>query len=124
MPFANPDLFFQTLILMLFLHFLADFPLQGDFLANAKDPSKNSPFVSVPSMFAHSSIHAGMTYILTGDTYIMFVMLLGHFMIDTFKCRGLLGVGPRAFAHDQLLHVALIVALAMRYCGYTLPSLF
>ena len=50
----------HMLFVLVVAHFLCDFPLQGDFLAKAKNPE--APLPGVPwqwAMLAHAAIHAG-----------------------------------------------------------------
>jgi hypothetical protein len=57
---ANIELFLTTWFLLLFVHALADFPLQGEFLSKAKDP-RNNPFeIWFICLWAHCMIHAGL----------------------------------------------------------------
>lgn len=58
--------FFHLLMLLVFAHFLAYYPLQGDFLAKAKN--RNTAIPGVPwwqAMTAHCGIHAGFVLVLT-----------------------------------------------------------
>lgn len=88
--------------LMLFGHVLADYPLQGDFLARAKNPS--APVAGVPwwqAMMAHAAIHAGMVYVITQSPLLAAIEYVAHFWIDFAKCRGKIGYNV-----DQALHIA------------------
>lgn len=99
------DLFF----LMLVWHYIADYPLQGDFLAKAKNES--APIVGVPwyqAMFAHSMIHAGGVTVITGSVALGLCEFVAHFTIDRAKCRGLI-----SFDTDQWLHVVCKVLWAL-----------
>lgn len=87
--------------LLMFGHALADYPLQGDFLAKAKDPF--SPFVGVPwwqAMGAHAMIHAGFVLIITGSVWLALGEFCAHFWIDFGKCAKAID-----FNTDQLMHV-------------------
>lgn len=98
-------------ILLLFWHFLADYPLQGDFLARAKDLT--SPIAGIPwwqAMFAHCAIHAGGVYLLTGSVVLLFCELVVHAITDMVKCALTSTTScPRVRAHyfnqDQFIHV-------------------
>lgn len=90
----------ETLFLLLFWHLLADYPLQGDFLAKAKNEKTAIP--GIPwwqAMAAHCGIHAGGVYLITGLWYLAAAEFFLHFLIDNAKCLGLIG-----FNRDQLAH--------------------
>lgn len=103
-----------TLVLLLFAHALADYPLQGDFLARAK--SRRSPIESVDwwvAMAAHCAIHAGSVLLITGSLACAAFEFVAHFFIDHFKCEGVL-----SFRMDQMLHVGcklvIVASVALR----------
>ena len=90
-------------VLLLAAHALCDYPLQGDFLAKAKNPAQ--PMTGVPwwcAMAAHCAIHAGAVLLVTASLIAAFFEFVAHWMIDVAKCRG--GI---SFATDQAAHVAL-----------------
>lgn len=94
-PFA---LFFAFAI----AHALADFPLQGDYLAREKQRSNAASsrewFIALT---AHSLIHAGGVWIVSGSVVLAAVELFMHWLIDLGK-----GEGKYGYATDQLLHLA------------------
>lgn len=86
---------------LLLAHYLADYPLQGDFLSKAKNPS--APIPGVPwyqAMFAHAMIHSGFVFLITSSIWIAMFEVVVHFIIDYLKCKGKL-----SFNMDQLLHI-------------------
>lgn len=86
---------------MLVLHALCDYPLQGDFLAKAKNVS--APIPGVPwwqALTAHALIHAGAVMLVTGFLWLAIAEFVMHWLIDHTKCRGRIG-----FNEDQALHV-------------------
>lgn len=94
-------------LMFCFGHFLADYPLQGDYLARAKNhrnPVPGTPWFH--AMAAHSGIHAGIVYIITGAWLFMIIEFALHFAIDWMKCEGMFGEGEQAFNTDQLFHVS------------------
>lgn len=98
----------DMLFLLLVWHALADYPLQGDFLAKAKN--ETAPIPGVPwwqAMLAHSLIHAGGVFLITGSTYMAMIELVLHYSIDRAKCTGKIG-----FNGDQALHVACKIGYA------------
>lgn len=82
-------------------HAVCDYPLQGDFLARAKNPA--APIPGVPwvwAMSAHCAIHAGAVGWLTGSLALALFEFAAHFAIDVAKCRGRI-----TFGQDQGLHL-------------------
>lgn len=97
-----------TLFWLLVAHSMCDYPLQGDFMARAKNPA--NPMSGVPwltVMMAHCLIHAGGVALVTGSVAAGVFEFAAHLMIDTAKCRGRIG-----FATDQAMHAACKVFIA------------
>ena len=91
---------FTLLILLLVAHALADYPLQGDFLAKAKFGT----IPGIPGWYAlaiHSLIHAGFVLWLTGYEELALVEFVAHFIIDKLKIKNRI-----SFMVDQALHIA------------------
>lgn len=119
--------FIHVLILLVFTHFLADYPLQGDFLARAKNrvvaydetgtgmPSLKptglkDAIPGVPwwqAMGAHCGIHAGFVYLITSCWPLALLEFGIHWATDNAKCRGRIG-----FNTDQAIHLACKAAWA------------
>lgn len=97
------------LILLLAGHWLADYPLQGDFLAKAK---KDGPLRGY-HLIAHSGIHAGAVFLITNSVALSLIEWIAHTFIDELKVRNRI-----TFAQDQALHIGfkllyvLILAIA------------
>lgn len=90
-------LFFKLII----GHFIADYPLQGDFLAKAKNHLAPIPLVPFyQALIAHAAIHAGVVWYITGSGLLAMCEFLLHSLIDYLKCDGKL-----TFNEDQLAHV-------------------
>lgn len=92
-------------LLMLFAlmigHALADYPLQGDFLAKAKN--RTAPLPGVPwqqALGAHALIHAGFVWAITGLWWLGLAEAVAHCAIDDSKCRGRID-----FNDDQSYHL-------------------
>lgn len=104
---ANPLMLPLVMFMMLlFGHFLADYPLQGDFIARAKNPTNPVPHVPWRHvMFAHAYIHGAFVgaicWLFTGWWQFMFAEIICHFWIDYKKC-----TGEFTFRQDQYLHFA------------------
>lgn len=83
-------------------HALCDYPLQGDFLAKAKN--RAMPIPGVPwfqALGAHAAIHGGAVGLVTGLWWLGVAEAVSHFVIDDLKCRGKL-----SFNGDQAVHLA------------------
>ena len=92
--------------LLVFGHCLADYPLQGDFLARAKNHT--APIPGVPwmtALAAHAAIHAGVVLVITGSLWFALAEFVGHTAIDYAKCSGRL-----SFNADKSLHLAMKAA--------------
>lgn len=100
MPMA-PYALFQIFLLLIVGHALADYPLQGEFLAKAKN--RFAPLPGVPwyqALGAHAAIHGGVVGVITGSVLLGVLEAASHLLIDDLKC------GRRiSYNADQLLHV-------------------
>lgn len=97
---------------LFFFHFLFDYPLQGDYMARAKnpvDPVNHVPWTHV--MSAHAFLHAGGVYMVLGIWWLAVLEFAAHFVIDYMKCRGELTYSQDQYAH--LLCKVVWVALAI-----------
>lgn len=91
----------MMLFLLLAGHALCDYPLQGDFLAKAKN--RANPISGVPwwhGLFPHALIHGGMVAIVTGIWWLGVAEFVIHAATDDAKCTGKIG-----FDADQAIHV-------------------
>lgn len=107
-----------TFFMMMVWHAIADYPLQGDFLAKAKN--RTAPIPGVPwyqALGAHAAIHAGGVGVITGSVWLGLAEFVAHFLIDDAKCKGRIG-----FNTDQALHVICKAAWAL-IAIYELESL-
>lgn len=92
--------------LLLVGHAIADYPLQGDFLAKAKN--RANPIPGVPwfhGLLPHAAIHGGSVGIITGSVTLGLAEFVVHCIIDDAKCMGRI-----SYNTDQALHVACKVA--------------
>lgn len=91
----------EVFLLLVFAHFLADYPLQGEFLAKGKN--HKSPIPGVPfyhPLIAHAAIHGGFVGIITGSALLGVLEALIHTLIDYLKCDGQI-----SYHVDQVLHI-------------------
>jgi len=87
--------------LMVFGHALADYPLQGEFLAKSKN--RTAPVPGMPwyqALAAHAIIQGGFVGIVTGSLPLAVAETVVHAITDDLKCRGKLG-----FNADQFIHI-------------------
>lgn len=90
-----------TFALLVFAHAVADYPLQGDFLARAKNRTAAIPgFPWWQALGAHSIIHAGFVGIITGNIWLSCAEAIAHFITDDLKCRGKIDLNT-----DQAIHI-------------------
>lgn len=82
--------------LLIAAHFVADYPLQGDFLAKAKFDGP----LRVWHLLGHSAIHGGAVLLVTGSVILALLETVVHMAIDEAKVRGW-----TTFAQDQALHM-------------------
>jgi hypothetical protein len=89
-------------------HAVADYPLQGDFLAKAKNHAAPLPGIPwIHGLLPHAAIHAGAVALATGSPLLGCAEFAAHALIDYGKSAGWYGApGPRSFHADQALHVA------------------
>lgn len=93
----------MTLLLLIAGHFVADYPLQGDFLARGKNHRAQTVYLGVPwwhCLTAHAAIHAGMVALLTGSVVLGMAELMIHWVTDYAKCEGWIGINT-----DQSVHL-------------------
>ena len=93
--------FAHLLFMLLFAHCLADYPLQGDYIAQAKNRFTTIGKDIWPIILStHAFIHGGCVYLVTGSLSLAFLEIICHAIIDFVKCEGAI-----SFTTDQLLHV-------------------
>jgi hypothetical protein len=110
-PFA---LFFAFTI----VHSLADFPLQGNYLAQTKVRRQAKDFQEwFIALTAHSLIQAGGVWIVSGSAILGAVELCLHWLIDLGKGEGGFGYGI-----DQSLHIICKLAYVVVLTQGLLPA--
>jgi hypothetical protein len=83
-------------------HCITDFPLQGDFLAKAKN--HKAPIPGIPwfyCLMVHSIMAGGGAWLVTGSLGIGLLETAIHALTDYLKCDGKIG-----FYADQIVHIA------------------
>lgn len=123
-PWVNALILFWALLLG---HALADFPLQGEFLAVGKD--RHADLASITGgkiwpknmwlycLTIHSLVQAASVWIITGSVVYSLIEFVLHWIIDLAKNEEL-----TSFYTDQGLHIAckVLYAVLIAY-GVTLP---
>ena len=106
----------QLLAYMLAAHALCDYPLQGDWLSKAKNPSLDlvpSETIWPLALTSHALIHAAAVQIVTGSWTLGLIEFLAHWAIDYSKCRKVFGYNT-----DQWLHIGCKVLYAGLLLGF------
>lgn len=83
-------------LMLLAAHWVADYPLQGDFLATAKAQGP----LRVYHLCAHAGIHAGAVAVITASIWLGLAEFVAHSIIDENKTFRRI-----SFATDQALHI-------------------
>jgi len=99
----------ELLALLLFAHFLFDYPLQGDWLSRAKnrfDPIQHVPWYQ--AMAAHTAMHGMAVWLITGIPLLGLAEMAIHWITDDLKLRGEL-----TFNQDQAIHIVCKVVWAV-----------
>jgi len=93
----------EMLGLLLAAHFLCDYPLQGDYMAQAKNrhtpAGANGIWIHV--LIGHAVIHGAAVGIITGSPVLGLAEVAVHWLTDFLKCE------KRISYHvDQAIHIA------------------
>jgi hypothetical protein len=91
----------MLLFLLVAGHFLADYPLQGQFLAEAKSRhTKLGGVYWLHALTGHSFIHGGVVAILTGSVILGIAETVVHWITDWLKCENKISLHQ-----DQAIHL-------------------
>lgn len=96
--------------LLILFHFIADYPLQGDFLSKAKNKNTDvGKLFWIHALTAHSFIHSGFVSIVTGNLFLGLFEFVSHFITDYLKCQNKITLNQDQFIHilSKLLWVIL-----------------
>lgn len=100
-------LFCTTFIYLLAAHYLADYPLQGDFIAREKNKKRAQLNASTYVLYLHCFVHAFLVFVITESWLAFFIMFFSHYLIDLAKNNDVID-----FMTDQALHIVVLVMLA------------
>lgn len=93
---------FEMFVALLVLHSLADYPLQGDFLAQGKNPNTVFGADYWPyCLSSHALIHGGAVFLITGSVWLCLAEAVIHALTDLTKCDKKINM-----FFDQLIHYA------------------
>ena len=97
------------LFLLIVAHFLADYPLQGPFLSEAKNRHTAIGKVFwLHALTAHAMIHAGFVAVITGSVALGLAEAAVHAVTDFAKCEGKISLNV-----DQAIHLGCKVLWAV-----------
>lgn len=109
--------FFTLLFLLVAAHALADYPLQGPFLSEAKNRNTSVGKVFWPhALFAHAMIHGGFVLLLTGSIWLAVAEVVIHSITDWLKCESRISLNT-----DQFVHIACKVVWAVAAVFHLVP---
>ncbi|WP_395119655.1 DUF3307 domain-containing protein [Rhodanobacter sp. FW102-FHT14D06] len=91
----------MILFLLIAAHALADYPLQGDFLAANKARTGPNYVPWWQALLAHAFIHGGFVAVITGVWWLGALEVAIHAVTDHLKCESRIGINT-----DQAIHVA------------------
>ena len=104
---------YAMLYLLFLSHFVADYPLQSEFMAKHKSPLNSLPAAPWGYVMAsHAAVHALGVYLVTGSVVLSAAELVLHAQIDTGKCIGVFGIHV-----DQGLHLLTKCFLVALFVG-------
>ncbi|MDP4625054.1 MAG: DUF3307 domain-containing protein [Akkermansiaceae bacterium] len=109
-------------------HAFADYPLQGTFLAIGKNRHLDSSQLFggndapkdlwIHALSAHSLIHSGFVWAITGSGLLALVEFILHWITDFIRCERWI-----SYSADQGIHFSckLIYAVVLVWCGEQVP---
>ena len=92
--------FLSVFFYIIFAHSLADYPLQGDFLAQGKNRNTDLGKIFWPyALSSHSIIHGGFVFMITHNIFLGVAETLIHAVTDWLKCGNKINM-----LTDQIIH--------------------
>lgn len=86
----------MTALMLLGAHWVCDYPLQGQFLSDAKQKGP----LRLYHLIAHSGIHGAAVALVTGSLWLGLAEWAAHTIVDQLKVDG-----KTTFQVDQALHI-------------------
>lgn len=113
--------FLFFLFYLLAAHALADYALQSEYVARAKNPNYQRKSEGEPYWWmvlgAHSMIHGGLVGLVTGMWMLGAAEAVVHAYTDYLKCKGRIGI-----LTDQVVHVGAKVLWAIIATLLSMPT--
>lgn len=107
----------MMLFMLLMAHFLADYPLQGQYLSDAKNPNHplGKDFWAL-GLFSHGVIHGGFVALITGYWVLGLLEVIFHMSTDYLKCQGEITAVQDQWRHilHKFLWFTLVVAFELK----------
>lgn len=92
--------FISIFFILIFFHSLADYPLQGDFLAQGKNRNTDLGKIFWPyALSSHAIIHGGFVFLATQNIWIGLAESVIHAITDWLKCENKI-----TMLTDQIIH--------------------
>jgi hypothetical protein len=92
---------FQLVFWLIVAHALCDYPLQGQFLAEAKNRNTEiGKSIWGWALTSHAFIHGGAVAYVTGSIVLGMAEVVVHAVVDFLKCERKIG-----FHTDQIIHL-------------------
>ena len=108
---------FALFAAFLVVHALADFPLQGAYLAKQKVLREaDSPAEWFVALTAHSLVHAGAVWLVSGSLILGCIEFVLHCLIDIGK-----GEKKYGILTDQALHLTCKIGYVVAMTWYLAP---
>lgn len=104
----------MNFIILYFLNLILDYPLQDEFCKKYK--CENNYVLFVHCAIWAFGIYIGLYFLGLASIWKLFMLLIGHYVIDYWKCRGLYKKYMKdltAYYIDQSLHVVQILLCLM-----------
>lgn len=106
--------FLAVLFYLLFAHSLADYPLQGDFLAQGKNRNTGLGKIYWPyALSSHAIIHGGFVLMITHNIYLGLAETVIHAGTDWLKCENKI-----TMLMDQFIHYSCKIMWAVIFIAY------
>lgn len=106
----------QLFWLLIIVHAVCDYPLQGEFLAKFKSPLEkfNGEIVWPTVLSQHALIHAGGVFLITGNYIVSALEFAAHWAIDYIKCRKWIDFNEDQAAHFACKAVWVVIIMCTR----------
>lgn len=106
--------FINIFFILIFFHSLADYPLQGDFLAQGKNRNTALGKIYWPyALSSHAFIHGGFVMIATGSIWMGLAESIIHTITDWLKCENKITMFT-----DQIVHYLCKATWAYIFINY------